>query len=381
MYNKSILATDSHFYTHALYILIIASVFAFFMATQKIDREHASDVSLKYYNFYFILGLLGWIATWINDVLNISSNLTFAAIFYILASYSLLIAISECPKRKLYKINMDFIHVLFIIFSLLLDNNADRVIFIAVYAFVTYQVIFYLSFKRARERKNIGNSITCAAALFLVVMTPFEVYFIVIKNDVSVAYGLSMIASSTTFILMGIGFLTSVMVAEHQKLTLLSLTDPLTGLYNRRGMDLSLVSLPTPSQSSEKLMGIISIDIDYFKKINDSYGHDAGDYVLQKLTKVFLQYIRSTDICCRLGGEEFVIVFPETTKNDVIAVAERIRKNIETLELFYHSQTIKLTSSFGVAVHSGDIDCLLKDADKALYTAKAEGRNRTCVSN
>jgi diguanylate cyclase (GGDEF)-like protein len=95
-----------------------------------------------------------------------------------------------------------------------------------------------------------------------------------------------------------------------------------------------------------------------------------------------LKSVRPNDVCCRLGGEEFVIVLPEEKLDYAVMVAERIRQEIEALELLYEGSTITLTSSFGIATHCKniDIDYLLKDADKALYAAKDGGRNQVCVN-
>ena len=162
----------------------------------------------------------------------------------------------------------------------------------------------------------------------------------------------------------------------------LALYDSLTGLYNRRGMDLSLNHIVPAAHRAENCISAINMDIDFFKKINDAYGHDAGDYVLKKFAEALLNNVRPNDVCCRLGGEEFVIVLPEAKQDYAVMVAERIRQEIEALELMYEDTSITLTSSFGVATHykNIDIDYLLKDADKALYAAKAGGRNQVSVN-
>lgn len=369
-------------YVNALFILMISSISAFIIVIRKIDSDEVPAISLNYYNLYFIVGVIGWIGLWIKDAANIYSDLSLAVVFYIVASYFLLIAIVECTERTSHKKMVSLAHLCLILISFLLDNDTHRILFLSAYSLLIYPVIFNLSFKRARDRNNIGNSIISVAALLTITIVPFQLYLILVSNDFSSAYGISLIGSSTGFVLVGIGFLTSVLVAEHRKLTQLALNDPLTGLYNRRGMDFSINISLASSQRLKKCFSAINIDIDFFKKINDTYGHDGGDYVLKEIADVLLQHVRSGDVCSRLGGEEFVILLPETTKDYAIEVAERIRKNIEMLELTYNGQIIKLTSSFGVATHSGEIniDHLLKDADKALYSAKAEGRNKVCVA-
>ncbi|RDH84764.1 MAG: hypothetical protein DIZ80_04665 [endosymbiont of Galathealinum brachiosum] len=373
---------DLQVYVNAFFILMISSITAFILVARKIDSDEIPIISLRYFNLYFILGVVGWIGLWLKEVTNISDDLAISVVFYILVSYFLLLAIAEWAGKVSYRKVISILHVAIILSSFLVDNDAHRIIFLAAYTVVIYPVIFYMSFKRARERQNIGNAIISAAALLVIVIVPLQVYGILIIKDPGLAYGISLIGSSTGFVLVGIGFLTSVMVAEHKKLTQLALYDPLTGLYNRRGMDITLtVSLASTNRSGE-CFSAINIDIDYFKKVNDTYGHDGGDFVLQKIAGVLLDNSRTGDVCSRLGGEEFVIVLPKTTSEIAIKIAERIRENIELLEMAYDNRIIKITSSFGVATHCGDVDIdyLLKDADKALYAAKSEGRNRVCVT-
>ena len=127
-----------------------------------------------------------------------------------------------------------------------------------------------------------------------------------------------------------------------------------------------------------RCLSVVAIDIDHFKSINDSYGHNGGDVVLKSISSVIKNKLRDSDICCRYGGEEFVIVLPETASNEAMLIAERLRKIFEQNEINYLSSKINITASFGVADRVGDIDIdeLLKEADKALYRAKNLGRNQ-----
>ncbi|MAK55503.1 MAG: diguanylate cyclase [Pusillimonas sp.] len=151
-------------------------------------------------------------------------------------------------------------------------------------------------------------------------------------------------------------------------------TDPLTGLLNRRGLT-EAVNMLTQNQHT---FSVIAIDIDYFKKVNDTYGHDIGDAVLKHLAKIMKTYSRHEDILCRNGGEEFLILLPDATLDHATQAAERLRVNIA-------NQTDipgvgRLTVSLGVARWTAEsnesVDVTLKRADEALYKAKANGRNR-----
>jgi two-component system cell cycle response regulator len=161
----------------------------------------------------------------------------------------------------------------------------------------------------------------------------------------------------------------------------MAITDALTGLYNRRYMESHLSTLIDQAASRGKPLSVLVVDIDYFKAINDTHGHDAGDDVLREFALRLRKSIRGIDLACRHGGEEFVIVMPETDMAVATMVAERLRRRIAT-EPFGIDQDagkIEVTISIGIAALSGakeSAPALLKRADQALYRAKRDGRNR-----
>ena len=376
---------DLSLYVYTLYILIILSISVFILIIRKIDSDEISVLSLRYFNRYFILGVLGWLLLLIKENVNININMELSIYIsiYCFASCFLLIAIAESDKQnKLQRQIAILVHVFIAAIIFLLNSDSHRIIFVVAYSGVVYFYISYITFKRARQKRNMGHAIIGGTALCVVLLVPFQFYVMLIFQDFTLAYGISFIGAVVGFVLFGIGVLTTVLIAENTKLKRLALYDPLTGLYNRRGMDFSLNHSVASTYRSGECISAINIDIDFFKKVNDTHGHDGGDFVLQKISETLLQNVRPKDVCSRLGGEEFVIVLPDTSQHYAISVAERIRVDIEALELIYMDKKIKLTSSFGVATHckSIDIDYLLKDADKALYAAKAEGRNKVCVA-
>ena len=129
-------------------------------------------------------------------------------------------------------------------------------------------------------------------------------------------------------------------------------------------------------------IGVIMFDIDHFKSFNDTYGHTCGDYVLTTVAKVIKNSIRSQDMASRYGGEEFTVMLPNTLKEDVLQVAERIRSSIESMEFNYEGQKVKVTISGGVSVFDKEENPVTNakefviQADKALYVSKNSGRNR-----
>jgi diguanylate cyclase (GGDEF)-like protein len=166
-----------------------------------------------------------------------------------------------------------------------------------------------------------------------------------------------------------------------------SITDSLTGLYNRRYLDRRLEEEFSRSRRYRTPLSILLVDIDHFKSVNDTHGHQAGDLVLSYLAKLTLNAVRTSDIAARYGGEELLVIAPNTAESAAGALAERLRQHIENHELVLtrdpgNRQIVRITVSVGVAVVDGEMENaqqLVQQADEALYRAKKEGRNRVVV--
>jgi len=169
-------------------------------------------------------------------------------------------------------------------------------------------------------------------------------------------------------------------VTLHQQ----SITDALTRLHNRRYLYETLPREIVRAKRNNSTIGVVIVDLDYFKHINDTYGHEAGDMALRWVGNVLMKSVRGSDVVCRHGGEEFCLALPEASRESAQAKAEEIRHSLEELNLDYCGQPLKITASFGIAVypeHGTDADTLLRMADEALYQAKTAGRNRVVVYN
>lgn len=168
-----------------------------------------------------------------------------------------------------------------------------------------------------------------------------------------------------------------------QKLISQALTDPLTGLHNRRGLQQLIPDLLAKLNSLQLPSSWIAVDIDHFKFVNDSYGHDAGDKVLQEVALLLRQTVRDDDLVVRIGGEEFLIFLPKANIEGAQIVAERMRQCIESSVIVYKDHTIKITSSFGISSQPPNLDwnTAIMTADIALYQAKHSGRNKVVISN
>lgn len=150
--------------------------------------------------------------------------------------------------------------------------------------------------------------------------------------------------------------------------------DPLTGLVNRRFLDSEYLKKVATEQ---KDWCVVLADLDHFKRINDKHGHDVGDLALKHATAVFQETVRSDDLICRYGGEEFLFCLPSTSLENAAKIAEKLRANLEQRELLVGDITLNITCSFGVAaITEGGMEDTIKHADNALYKAKQRGRNR-----
>lgn len=159
-----------------------------------------------------------------------------------------------------------------------------------------------------------------------------------------------------------------------------SIRDSLTGLFNRRFVDEFLVRELARAERKSRQLSMIALDIDHFKRINDSFGHSAGDTVLQKVSAILRAHVRDTDVASRIGGEEFLLLLAESSLPHAAKRAEVIRNAIHEMSLKYEKKDLgQITASFGAAAypdHGRTADALFRAADKALYDAKHGGRNK-----
>ncbi|MCB1476193.1 MAG: PleD family two-component system response regulator [Rhodobiaceae bacterium] len=161
----------------------------------------------------------------------------------------------------------------------------------------------------------------------------------------------------------------------------MAMTDPMTGLYNRRYMESHLDTLLSDALSRERPLSMLILDIDFFKSVNDTHGHDVGDEVIREFARRLQRNTRGIDMTCRFGGEEFIVVMPDTDISLAIRVAERVRRSVadEPFAVQNGARFIDITTSAGVATIErldDTRDTLIKRADQALYSAKRHGRNR-----
>ena len=181
----------------------------------------------------------------------------------------------------------------------------------------------------------------------------------------------------------GFFFLAMTMERREAEQRNFAMSDPLTGLMNRRAFGDFAQRLSRRRSGMRESLGLLVLDLDQFKRINDQFGHDVGDRMLKAFAEVSEQAVRPTDQLFRMGGEEFCFVLPETSLDDTIAVAERVRRAFEGVAIDTPAGPASTTVSIGIAVteFGVDIEVLLAAADAAVYEAKARGRNRVIVAD
>jgi diguanylate cyclase (GGDEF)-like protein len=163
-----------------------------------------------------------------------------------------------------------------------------------------------------------------------------------------------------------------------------SIRDPLTGLFNRRYMEESLERELRRAMRNEQTVALLMLDIDHFKRFNDTFGHQAGDTLLRTLGDFLSQRTRGQDVACRFGGEEFALILAGAGSDDAVKRSRLLREELQQLSVSHSGQVLgRITFSIGIATYPGNAastERLIRAADGALYRAKAEGRDRICVA-
>jgi two-component system cell cycle response regulator len=166
----------------------------------------------------------------------------------------------------------------------------------------------------------------------------------------------------------------------------LAVMDGLPGLHNRRYVENNVPMMVQQANLRQRPLAVLMLDIDHFKLVNDTYGHDAGDEVLREFAARIRKSVRQVDMACRLGGEEFVVIMPEATHETAYITAERLREavGLEPFQIYRGQKAIQVTVSIGLAIRQGEMDTnehMFKRADEAVYEAKRQGRNRVMFTS
>lgn len=355
-------------------------------------RFHESDQEQNLINNFGvskILQALGWFLLFlrgdINDFLSIYlGNLILYLSFYL--ESIIMLNLMRVQERKWYKLQSILLVILVFIFlgySTLLGSVNIRMAIASfgVFSIFLIPTIFYIANKRSsRFKKYLGSYVLIF--LLLLLMRAIES---ILSKDINLFT--RNIFQSGTFITLislmfvnGAGFLLLMYEHSDEILKVIADLDPLTQISNRRHFMTKADLYYQRHERSQESLSLLFVDIDYFKKVNDTYGHLFGDEVLKILAKVIVDSIRPTDLCCRYGGEEFLILLHETNTEQATLVGTRIREAVEKLEIETKKEfkfTVSIGIFSGVANSHKSIQNFIDNADKGLYMAKESGRN--CV--
>ena len=369
------------FYVYALFMVIFVAMTAILLVMKTLQNKELSFPALHTYYLYFASGIGGFLVLAIKDGIGLTFELSITIITFIVSSFILLLAVGEFPNQSKGKIVIQLTHLALVAVSLFISNIAYQILFLSIYIIATYSLISYFSMYTAKRERNIGSSIIGFTSMVMVITGFTMLYLFIGLHNIAYVYYVSVISSATGFLLVGIGVLALILIRQYQQLSQLATQDPLTGLLNRRGMEHALLLSIGAAKRFGRFISVIALDVDFFKKINDRYGHDAGDAVLVEISKVLSATARKSDVCCRIGGEEFLIVLPDTDTKGVMAAAQRVHQSVSAMSVHHGSHIITATCSIGIATQKGDItiETLLKEGDEALYQAKEIERNQICT--
>lgn len=231
----------------------------------------------------------------------------------------------------------------------------------------------------------LGLPRATAALVMFVWVVSLAITFVVIRLAGQGSLGLGMVIASACVLLLGpvVGYgvlrLIFQLEASRQRIAELAVTDELTGCYNRRHFMERAELEWLRSRRHQMPLALILLDADDFKQVNDTHGHQCGDHLLREMALQCRASLRGTDVLARFGGEELIVLLPQTDLAGALAIAERIRHQVQDLVVQWQGQAVTATVSLGVAaLHAShaSVDALIRDADQALYEAKRAGRNR-----
>ena len=332
---------------------------------------------LGLYTVYFMAALLAWIALTLQQGASIPMAVDVPSVASILTSYILFMAAGQRAGITRGRTVLGVI-CLFACLSVFFLTPQRMFVVQTSASALFFAGVGLLCAWRGWQQRNIGDAIIAWAALTMVVGIPAALYQLQGDANYPLAQTITFGVHSCAYALVAIGFLASVLIEYQQHLSHLATEDPLTRLLNRRGLEDALyISLAHASRQGLPTAAIM-VDIDHFKKVNDSFGHEVGDNVIRQVAEILQQMSRTGDVVARTGGEEYLLILPASTLDAARILAERIRVAVGERPLLVDQQRIPVTVSLGVACVMGEVDLdeLSQEADRAMYLAKRGGRNR-----
>ncbi|MEZ7277631.1 GGDEF domain-containing protein [Pseudoalteromonas sp. 68 DY56-GL68] len=368
---------DSYFY-HGFFVFLLITVITCSVIATRLMISRFKSKSIVFFNFFFYLGVIGFAWLWIQNIFGLPSDFRPSVIIYILSMVLLQLSIYNHDEKCRFNRLMIGHGAIFSVFVLFTNDINQLALVEACFTLTVLPALIYFTFTRALHKSNIGNTVLLAAQCILLLVPITQLTIITHSHNLLTLYSLTVIAHATVFVMTGLGLITTLLIDEKRRYAELSLKDPLTNLYNRRGLQYILEKRQLLTNQHAAFLYASALDIDFFKSINDNYGHEAGDLVLEVFAELLQHHLHHEDLCCRLGGEEFLILSVEKSPEQAYQKLEELRQIIESSQIEYKGQIIAFTASFGLThwQQADTFDDLINRADKALYSAKNNGRNR-----
>ncbi len=357
--------------------LIFSITCAQLLVVYVLSDSSNPPAGLGLFTAYFMIALLGWIAVTLQQGADTPMTVDIPALATIFNSFILFLAAGERAGNRSGRWILGLVCLAGCLCVFFLSPRQMFVVHSGCAALFFAAVGLHCGWRAWRQR-NVGDAIIAYAALMMVAGMPAAIFQLWFRADLEQGQTIALGVHSASFALVAVGFLASVLIEYQQHLSHLATEDPLTRLLNRRGLeDAVQISLAQAARRGEPTSAIM-LDIDHFKQVNDSFGQDYGDRVIQQVAGILKRTCRISDVVARAGGEEFLLVLPGTELDQARTLAERVRCAIGDHALLVDGQRIPITVSIGVASTSGEVDLdeLFRDADRAMSMAKQAGRNR-----
>ncbi len=360
--------------------LIFSITCAQMLVVYVLSDSSSPPAGLGLFTVYFMAALLGWIAVTLQARSQTPMPVDIPAVATIFNSYILFLATGQRAGELRGRLVLGMLCLVGCLAVFFLPQPRMLILQSALAA-LFFAGTGVLSALRGWRQRNTGDAIIACAGLLMVVGMPATIYQLLEPDNYARAQSTALGVYSVAYALVAIGFLASVLIEYQQHLSHLATEDPLTRLLNRRGLEDALfISLAQAARKNLPTAAIM-LDIDHFKQVNDSFGHEIGDRVIQQVAAIVGRMSRASDVVARTGGEEFLLVLPDTDLAAARVLAERIRLAVGERPLLVDGQRIPVTISLGVTCATGevDLDDLTQDADRAMYLAKRGGRNRVAT--
>ena len=334
-------------------------------------------LGLGLYTVYFMAALMGWIAFTLQQVADIPMVVDVPSVAAILNTYILFLAAGQRAGIRHGRMPLAAICLVACLSVFFVSPQRMFIVQTTTAAFF-FAAVGMLCGWRSWRKNNVGDAIIACGAVLMVLGVLLALYQLLVQENSVNARSIAVGMHSAAYLLVAMGFLASVLIEYQQHLSHLATQDPLTRLLNRRGLESALQITLAQAARQQSPTSAIMVDIDRFKEVSDNFGHDTGDQVIRQIANVLLRLSRSSDVVARTGGEEYLVILPDTGLDAARVLAERIRFCISEHPLVANNQKIPVTVSLGVASALGevDLDILTAEADRAMYLAKRGGRNR-----